>query len=136
VDINGGTIDGSAIGATVAAAVTGTTVKSTSLRETKSAVVQSTGTLTVDCSTANVFEFTPSQNITTLTITNIPTSGDAYAMIFKVTGSAYTITWPAAVKWAAGTAPTLSTANTDVFVLLTVDAGTTWYAFVSGQDLQ
>jgi hypothetical protein len=57
-------------------------------------------------------------------------------MIFKVTGSAYTITWPAAVKWAAGTAPTLSTANTDVFVLLTVDAGTTWYAFVSGQDLQ
>ena len=136
VDINGGTIDGTTIGGSVAGAVTATTLKSTSARETKSAVTQSTGTLTLDCATANVFEFTPSQNITTLTISNIPTSGDAYAMVLKITGSAYTIAWGAAVKWAAGTSPTLSSSNTDVIVLLTVDAGTNWYGFVSGQDLQ
>lgn len=134
-NIDGGSIDGTTIGGSVAGAVTGTTVKATSLRETKSAVTQSTGTLTLDCATANVFEFTPSQNITTLTISNIPTSGNAYAMVLKITGSAYTITWGAAVKWAAGTAPTLSSSNTDVIVLLTVDAGTTWYGMVSAQDL-
>ena len=134
-DINGGTVDGTTIGGSVAGAVTATTLKSTSARETKSAVTQSTGTLTLDCATANVFEFTPSQNITTLTISNVPTSGDAYSMILKITGSAYTIAWPASVKWAADTAPTLSTSNCDVFVLLTVDGGTNWFAFTAGQDL-
>jgi len=134
-DINGGTVDGTVIGGSVPAAVTSTILKSTSARETKSAVTQSTGTLTLDCSSANVFEFTPSQNITTLTFTNVPTSGNAYSMILKVTGSAYTIAWGSSVKWAADTAPTLSTSNCDVFVLLTVDGGTNWFAFTAGQDL-
>ena len=135
VDINGGTVDGAIVGGSVPAPVTSTILKSTSSRETKTSVTQSTGTLTLDCSTANVFEFTPSQNITTLTITNIPTSGNAYAMVLKVGGSAHTIAWPAAIKWAGDTAPTLSTSNCDVFVLLTVDGGTTWFAFTAGQDL-
>jgi hypothetical protein len=56
-------------------------------------------------------------------------------MVLKITGSAYTITWPAAVKWAAATAPTLSTSNIDVIVLLTVDGGTNWYGFTAGQNL-
>ena len=134
-DINGGTIDGATIGASVPSTLTGTVVKATSLRETKLAVTQATGTLTLDCSAANVFEFTPSQNITTLTFTNVPTSGNAYSMILKVTGSSYTIAWGNSVKWAADTAPTLSTSNCDVFVLLTVDGGTNWFAFTAGQDL-
>ena len=135
-DINGGTVDGVTLGGSVAGAVTGTTMKATSLRETKSAVTQSTGTLTLDCATANVFEFTPSQNITTLTISNVPTAGNAYVMVLKIAGSSYTISWPASVKWAGGTAPTLSTGNIDVISLLTVDGGTNWYGFVVGQDLQ
>ena len=134
-DINGGTVDGTAIGGSVASTVTATTLKSTSARETKSAVTQSTGTLTLDCATANVFEFTPSQNITTLTFTNVPASGDAYAMVLKVNGSSHTITWPSSVKWAGDTSPTLSTSNCDALVLLTIDGGTCWYAFVAGQDL-
>ena len=134
-NIDGGTVDGTTIGGSVAGAVTATTLKSTSARETKSAVTQSTGTLTLDCATANVFEFTPSQNITTLTISNVPTSGDAYAMVLKIGGSAHAITWGAAVKWAAATAPTLSASNVDVIVLLTVDGGTNWYGFTAGQDL-
>jgi len=135
VDINGGTVDGAIVGGSVPAPVTSTILKSTSSRETKTSVTQSTGTLTLDCSTANVFEFTPSQNITTLTITNIPTSGNAYAMVLKVGGSAYTIAWASAIKWAGDTAPTLSTSNCDVFVLLTVDGGTNFFAFTAGQDL-
>ena len=134
-DINGGTIDGATIGASVPSTLTGTVVKATSLRETKLAVTQATGTLTLDCSAANVFEFTPSQNITTLTINNVPASGNAYAAVLKITGSAYAITWGSAVKWAAATAPTLSASGVDVIVLLTVDGGTTFYGFVCGQAL-
>ena len=134
-DINGGTIDGTTIGASVPSTIVGTTIRSTSLRETKVAVNQSGGTLTLDFSAANVFEFTPSQAITTLTINNIPASGQAYAAVLKITGSAYAITWGSAVKWAAATAPTLSAAGVDVIVLLTVDGGTTFYGFTAGQNL-
>ena len=56
-------------------------------------------------------------------------------MVLKVGGSAHTIAWGAAVKWAADTSPTLSSSNCDVFVLLTVDGGTNWFAFTAGQDL-
>lgn len=44
-----------------------------------------------------------------------------------------TVTWPAAVKWAGG-APTLSTAAAaDRIVLVTYNAGTTWYADLVGK---
>lgn len=75
----------------------------------------------------------------TLTITNPPASGSAGTMTLKLiqdaTGSR-TVTWPAAVDWAGGTAPTLSTGANDVdFVsLITHDAGTTWYGFLGGLD--
>lgn len=46
-----------------------------------------------------------------------------------------TITWPAAVKWPAGAAPTLSTAAgaVDCIVLRTVNAGTTWLGNLVGK---
>jgi hypothetical protein len=46
------------------------------------------------------------------------------------------VTWGSAVKWPSGTAPTLTSTNTkvDTFVLTTYDGGTTWYAFVAGQN--
>jgi hypothetical protein len=46
------------------------------------------------------------------------------------------VTWGASVKWAGGTAPTLTSTNTkvDIFTFVTWDAGTTWYGFVSGQN--
>ena len=135
VDLNGGTIDGTPIGGSVASTVTATILKSTSTRETSSNVTQSTGTLTLDCSTGNAFSFTPTQNITTLTINNIPASGDAYSMVLKIGGSSYTIAWGAAVKWAGGQAPALSSSNHDVIVLMTVDGGTNWYGFISAQDM-
>jgi len=135
IDLNGGTVDGVTVGGSVAGAVTATTLKSTSTRETSNNVTQSTGTLTLDCATGNAFSFTPSQNITTLTITNVPSSGDAYSMVLKIAGSAYTIAWGAAVKWAGGQAPALSSSNHDVIVLMTVDGGTTWYGFISAQDM-
>jgi hypothetical protein len=42
------------------------------------------------------------------------------------------------VDWPGGTAPTLTTTASavDVFTFLTVDNGTTWLAFVAGQDIK
>lgn len=46
-----------------------------------------------------------------------------------------TVTWPAAVKWDGGTAPTLSTTagTIDCIVLRTVNGGTTWLANMAGK---
>jgi hypothetical protein len=97
----------------------------------------SAGALTLDMTTANVFEVTLTEN-TTLTFSNPPASGDAgsFTLILKqdATGSR-TVTWPAAVDWASGTAPTLTTtaSGVDILTFLTTDAGTRWYGFTAGQ---
>lgn len=56
------------------------------------------------------------------------------ALVQDATGSR-TVTWPAAVKWAGGTAPTLTTTpgKTDVFSFVCLD-GTHWLGFVPGQN--
>ena len=76
----------------------------------------------------------------TLTFSNPPASGTAgsFTLILVQDGTgSRTVTWPAAVDWASATAPTLSTGAGDVDILtfLTLDAGTTWYGFVAGQDM-
>lgn len=76
---------------------------------------------------------------TSYTFSNPAASGKVSSFTLKVTqdSSARTITWPAAVKWAGGTAPTLSTGSgdIDVFVFITYDGGTNYYGFVAGQDM-
>lgn len=117
--------------------VSGLTI--TGLKETKTAPAISSGTLTLNCSLGNVFAVSLNANITTLSFTNVPATGTAFGLTLMLTadGTARTITWGSAVKWAGGTAPTLTSTNAkvDVFVLFTHDGGTTWYAFTSGQNL-
>jgi fibronectin-binding autotransporter adhesin len=115
---------------------TGPTI--TSLREKQTAGTIAAGTLAIDCSAGNVLSVTLNANITTVTFTNAPTTGNAYSIILSFTGdgTARTITWPAAVRWPGGTAPspTSATGKVDTYVLYTYDGGTNWFAFVSGQD--
>ena len=115
-----------------------TTATITSLVETKTAPAISSGTLTLNCSLGNVFAVSLNAAITTLTISNIPTTGNAFGitLAFTCDGTARAVTWPAAVKWSGGTAPTLTSTNNkvDIFVLTTWDGGTTWYAMVGGQN--
>ena len=111
----------------------------TGLKETKTAPSISSGTLTLDCSVGNVFAVSLNANITTLSFTNVPATGTAYGLTLALTadGTARTVTWGSAVKWAGGTAPTLTSTNAkvDIFVLTTWDGGTTWFALVGGQNL-
>lgn len=110
----------------------------TGVKETKTAPSISSGTLTLDCSAGNVFAVSLNANITTLSFSNVPSTGTAYGLTLALTadGTARTVTWGSAVKWPAGTAPTLTSTNgkVDTVVLYTHDGGTTWYAFTAGQN--
>ena len=91
--------------------------------------------LTLDCSTANIFNVAVGANITTLTISNIGATGSSQSitLILDYSGT-FTIAWPAAVKWNADTAPTLSgNGKRDYITLVTINAGTRWNGFVGLQ---
>jgi hypothetical protein len=104
-------------------------------QETVSNVTASAST-TLSLSNGNVFYLTMAASITSLTISGA-TSGKAcsFALYAKQdsTGSR-TITWPSSVKWASGSAPTLSTAANalDILVFESVDGGTNWYGSLVG----
>jgi len=65
-----------------------------------------------------------------------PVAGKSLTLIQKQDGTgSRTVTWPASVKWPAGTAPTLtSTASrADKFVFTAID-GSSWLGSVAGQN--
>lgn len=79
----------------------------------------------INCSAGNFFTKTASGALT-WTFTNVPASR-AFAVILELTnGGTGTQTWPAAVKWPGGTAPTLTASGVDVLGFITDDGGTTW----------
>jgi hypothetical protein len=104
-----------------------------------------TGNVTIDLEQGNTFAHTLTGSVT-YTFSNPPSTNaqnsnaQAYGFTLKIKqdGSGNrTITWPASVDWAGGSAPTLTgTANSvDVFTFLTHDAGTTYYGFTAGLNL-
>lgn len=105
--------------------------------ETKTALTPA-ASVTVDLSLGSHFTLSMTTTVTTLTLSNPPTSGKAGAFTLACTGNgtSHPITWPASVKWAGGVAPTITTTNAkvDFFTFLTYDGGTTWFAFVGGQN--
>jgi len=115
-----------------------TTPTITGLNETKTALTISVGAVAVDCAIANVFSLFLNAAVTSLTFSNVPTAPKTYGFTLAVTadGTARSLTWPASVKWAGGTAPTLTSTNgkIDIFVLSTWDGGTIWYAMTGGQN--
>jgi hypothetical protein len=116
-----------------------TTPTITGLIEVKTAPTISAGALALNCALGNVFHVSLNASITSLTFSNIPASGSAFGitLILAMTGTAYTITWPASVKWPSGTAPTLTSTNlkSDIIILTTVDGGTVWFSMIGGQNL-
>ena len=95
------------------------------------------GTQDIDLESGNVVTGTVDTSTTTFTFSNPPTSGKAGSFTLILTnGGSQTVNWPAAVDWAGGTAPTLTTAGVDVLTFTTVDGGTIWYGFAAGLDMQ
>lgn len=90
----------------------------------------------IDLSQGNFFTKTIS-TATTFTVSNVPASGTAISFILDATnaGSA-AITWFSGVKWAGGTAPTLTTTGRDILGFFTYDNGSTWNGLVLAKDIK
>ena len=86
----------------------------------------------VDLSAGTYFTKTIS-GATTITFSNPPASGKAVHFTLVFTGDGSAITWPTSVKWEGGAAPaTPASSAKDMFTLLTVDGGTTYYGKKAG----
>lgn len=101
--------------------------------ETRSAPVIAATLLTLDIANGNHFApISLDQNITAITISNVPAGTNAVVMtiVFTADGTLRTITWPASFKWSGGTAPTMTStiSKQDVIVATTYDNGVSWLA--------
>ena len=98
-----------------------------------------TGTVDLDLADGNTFQHTASGGNVTFTFSNPPASGKSGSFTLKwiQDSSDRTITWPASVDWAGGSAPSVTSgsAKVDVYTFFTFDGGTTWYGFQPGADL-
>ena len=73
--------------------------------------------------------------VTTFTVTGTPASGAVSSFMLDLTnGGSAAITWWSGMKWAGGTAPTLTTAGRDLLGFMTYDAGTTWTGMLLAKD--
>ena len=96
-------------------------------------------TTTVDFALGNVVKFTQSAD-TTVSFANTGTSNIVSFIRTKdATSTERTLTWPSAIKWNGGSAPTLDQSNltgndVNVITLLTRDEGVTWYGWETISD--
>ncbi len=106
--------------------------------ESVSSPTITSGTLTLNLETSNIFTVSLNAAITTITITNVPASGSgaSFTLIFTADGTPRSVTWPASIKWANGTAPTITSAigKADSFAFFSSDGGTSWQGYVGGQN--
>ena len=108
-------------------------LKTLTLQETKVNASYASSATTLDLATATVFNSAPSGNVT-YTFSNPPASGTAFGFTLTIIPSATaTITWPASVDWAGGSAPDAPASGaTNVYSFFTTDYGTTYYGFLAG----
>jgi len=93
------------------------------------------GTQDIDLTLGNNVVATVDTSANTFTFSN-PTASDELCgfTLFLTNGGSQTVNWPAAVDWAGGTAPTLTTSGLDILVFSTTDGGTIWHGMVASAD--
>jgi hypothetical protein len=105
--------------------------RSTAYIETKTVIAASA----IDLTAGNYFTKTIS-GATTFTTSGIPATGNVASLVLDLTnGGSAAVTWWSGVKWASGTAPTLTASGRDVLGFFTHDGGTTWNGFVLGKAM-
>ena len=98
--------------------------------------VQALGSLsaatTINCINGSVVTATISAALTFTFAASASATTCRVLTLILTNGGAYTITWPTSVKWAGGTAPTLTASGKDILHFITVDNGATWYGCLGG----
>jgi len=84
------------------------------------------GALDIDCSAGNYFTKTIN-GASTFTVSSVPATR-SYSFTLELTHTSGAITWFSGVEWPGGTAPTLTTGKTHLFMFITDDGGTRWRA--------
>jgi len=80
---------------------------------------------TINVALANYFVVNPA-GTTSFVFTGAPVARDSSFVIELANGGAYTVTFPASVRWPLGTAPTLTSSGKDLLIFSTANTGTTW----------
>ena len=101
---------------------------------------EATGSATTfDATAKNVWTYTLTANLSPALTAGASGSSWSLSVIFTqdATGGRV-VTWPASVKWPNGVAPSPdTTANAvNIYTLVTVDGGTTWYGFLAGRGMK
>ena len=104
----------------------------TDLRETM--VTANTGTAyTINLANGTLFDLTLTGNCTYTFPSAV--SGKQFTLLQKQDGTgSRTVTWPSNVRWASGTAPTITATAGRTDVISFVCDGTYWLGFVGGQN--
>ena len=105
-----------------------------------SAVTIASGVANIDLALGDYFTVAMSENITSLTFTNLPGSGYGVSKTLKITqhaSAAKTFAMPSSFKWAGGTTGVISTtlSAVDRLTLVSDDNGTT-YTAVLAKDIK
>jgi len=107
---------------------TGVFISNGSLAEDYDALSGTSPTCNVD--NGGMFSLTMSGN-TTFTFSGA-SSGYMQGFVLQLVGNGSTVTWPSSVDWAGGSAPDApASGETDIYVFITRDGGTTWYGVQS-----
>jgi hypothetical protein len=101
---------------------------------THNALGSGSGTRTINLQSGNYVSATVT-GATTFTFTNPLASPNACGFVLELTnGGSATVNWPNAVRWAGGSAPTLTTSGVDLLTFITDDGGINWRGVVSSLD--
>lgn len=100
-------------------------------------VGNSGASLTIDCSAGEVHDITLNAATVTLSFSNPPASGkpmNLFLYLRQDASGSRVVSWPASVKWAGGSAPTLTTSanKLDIIELHSADGGANWRGRVYG----
>ena len=87
--------------------------------------VQTAASSTIDCSVGNYFTLTVN-GATTVSFTNVPSSGTSYSCVIEVLHTSGTISWHSSIKWPNDSAPSITTGKTHLFIFVTDNGGTRW----------
>lgn len=90
-------------------------------------VPATTGTVTLDLSTGNTFNLTPTGAVT-IAISNPPESGKvgSFTLQINMPATLYAVTFPASFKWDGDVIPTFTASKTAVITGYTLDGGVTY----------